>query len=90
MMMEVSNLEGAIIMLISVSESILWQFHFCFSRRAAFGWFVIVVMAFIIRCDHCGVSSVVRWLFLNPDYYDPLLRFFRTTSWQLETLWGSG
>jgi hypothetical protein len=50
---------------------------------------VIVVMAFIIRCDHCGVSSVVRWLFLNPDYYDPLLRFFRTTSWQLEPLLAS-
>jgi hypothetical protein len=46
-------------------------------------------MAFIIRCDHCGVSSIVRWLFLNPDYYDPLLRFFRTTSWQLEPLLAS-
>jgi hypothetical protein len=86
MMMESFNLEGATIMLINVSESILWQFRSCFSRKAAFAWFVIVVMAFIIRCDHCGVSSVVRWLFLNPDYYDPLLRFFRTTSWQLEPL----
>ncbi len=29
---------------------------------------------------------MIRWLFLNPDYYDPLLRFFRTSSWQLEPL----
>ncbi len=48
MMMEFSNLGGAIIMLINISESILWQFRSCFSRKAAFGWFVIVVMAFII------------------------------------------
>jgi hypothetical protein len=89
MMMAFSNLEGATIMLINVSESILWQFRSCFSRKAAFDWFVIVVMAFIIRCDHTGVSSVIRWLFLNPDYYDPLLRFFRTTSWQLEPLLAS-
>jgi hypothetical protein len=68
MMMEFSKIEGAVIMLINVSESILWQFRSCFSRKAAIGWFVIVVMAFIIRCDHYGVSSVVRWLFLNPDY----------------------
>lgn len=76
-------------MLVNISDSILWQFRSCFSRRAAFGWFVVVVMAFIIRCDHYGVSSMVRWLFLNPDYYDPLLRFFRTTSWQLEGLLSS-
>jgi len=45
MMMELSNPGGAIIMLINISESILWQFRSCFSRKAAFGWFVIVVMA---------------------------------------------
>jgi hypothetical protein len=89
MMMEFSTREDAIIMLINVSESILWQFRSCFSRKAAFCWFVVVVMAFIIRCDHCGVSSVVRWLFLNPDYYDPLLRFFRTSSWELEPVLAS-
>lgn len=44
---------------------ILSRFRPCFSRQAAFDWFVITVLGFIIRIDHCGVSSFVRWLGIN-------------------------
>jgi len=69
-----------------IIESILSRFRCCFSRKAAFYWFVIIVLGFIIRCDHYGITSFIRWLFLNPECYDPMLRFFRATSWDLEML----
>jgi hypothetical protein len=63
---------------------LLSEFRCCFSRRAAFSWFVIVVFGFIIRFEHNGVSSIVMWLFLSPRCYDPMLRFFRAASWDTE------
>lgn len=67
-------------------EQILLRFRPCFSRRAAFYWFSIIVCGFIIRLDHLGASSFVRWLFLNPNCYELMLRFFRADSWNIETL----
>lgn len=69
-------------------DSILSEFRSCFSYKAAFYWFLIVVFGFIIRCDHHGVTSFIRWLFLSPQYYDTMLRFFRANSWDLDTLLG--
>ena len=65
---------------------ILLQFRDCFSRTASFNWFVITVMGFIVRLDHHGVSSVVRWLNLDPDKYTSLLLFFRASSWKLKNI----
>lgn len=67
-------------------ESILQDLRPCFSRRAAFEWFVIIIIGLLIRCDHLGLTSIVRWLFLMPESYDLILHFFRATSWQLEAL----
>jgi hypothetical protein len=67
-------------------EPILSGFRSCFSRSAAYHWFLIVIFGFVIRCDDHGVSSMMRWLFLDPQWYDPMLRFFRTTSWSLESV----
>ena len=67
-------------------ESILQDLRPCFSRQAAFEWFVIIVIGFLIRCDHLGLTSIVRWLFLAPESYDLILHFFRATSWQLDSL----
>jgi len=67
-------------------QLILSEFRPCFSRRAAFCWFQIIVCGFIVRLDHLGVSSFVRWLFLSPDCYELMLRFFRADSWELESL----
>ena len=65
---------------------ILSRFRACFSRRAAFDWFVITVLGFIVRIDHCGVSSFVRWLGIKPSLYTALLSFFRSSSWKLQDI----
>ena len=62
---------------------ILLLFRDCFSRTAAFNWFVVIIMGFIIRLDHHGVTSMIRWLSLDSSLYTALLSFFRASSWQL-------
>jgi len=62
---------------------ILLSFRNCFSRGASFNWFVIVVMGFIVRLDHHGVTSIVRWLSLDASCYNALLAFFRASSWTM-------
>lgn len=70
----------------SYIEPVLLRFRPCFSRSAAYFWFLIILFGFIIRFDHLGISSFVRWLFLNPDCYELMLRFFRASSWDLPNL----
>ena len=70
----------------SCIESVLSRFRPCFSRSASYFWFLIIVAGFIVRLDHLGTSSFVRWLFLNPDCYELMLRFFRASSWDLTSL----
>jgi len=65
---------------------ILLMFKDCFSRTASFDWFVIVIMGFILRLEHHGVSSIIRWLGLQPSLYTALLAFFRASSWQLKCI----
>lgn len=67
-------------------SNIMQLFRDCFSRGAAFNWFVIVVMGFIVRLDHHGVTSTVRWLSLDSSYYSAFLKFFRASSWKLPAL----
>lgn len=62
---------------------LLMGFRDCFSRSAAFEWFVIVIAGFLFRLDHHGVSSMIRWLALRINLYTALLSFFRASSWQL-------
>ena len=72
--------------MINEINRILIQFRPCFSRKAAFDWFVVVIFGFMVRLDHHGVSSFVRWLCIKPRLYTALLSFFRTSSWQLKTI----
>jgi hypothetical protein len=67
-------------------STILAGFRSCFSRTAAFNWFVIVVFGFIVRIDLCGASAFVRWLGLKPDLYTAMLSFFRASSWRLNAI----
>ena len=62
-------------------ESILAQFRSCFRRTPAFAWFVICVMALMVRSDHLGVTSFIRDLALRPECYECLLNFFRSTAY---------
>ncbi len=73
--------EGQIV--INEISFILLSFRNCFSRGASFNWFVIVVMGFIVRLDHHGVTSIIRWLSLDVSCYNALLAFFRTSSWTM-------
>jgi hypothetical protein len=72
--------------MISEISRILASFRPCFTRTAAFKWFVVVVFGFIVRIDLCGVSSFVRWLGIEPTLYTAMLSFFRASSWQLQTI----
>lgn len=47
---------------------------------------MIVLLGFIFRFDHYGVSSFVRWLGLDSAVYLSLLHFFHTDSWSLDAI----
>ena len=57
---------------------ILMTFRDVFPRGATFNWFVVAVFGFIIRLDHHGVSSNIRWVGIRPDLYETFLAFFRS------------
>ena len=54
----------------------LSSFRPLFSRKATFIWFVVIIIGFILRLDHYGVSSFIRWLHLPASDYVLLLHFF--------------
>jgi len=65
-------------------ENVLSCFETCFSRKAAFKWFVVITMGLMLRSDKLGVTSVIRDLALRPECYDSMLHFFRASSWPLD------
>lgn len=65
-------------------ENILCCFESCFSRKAAFRWFVTITIGLMLRSDKLGVTSVIRDLALRPECYDSMLHFFRASSWSLD------
>ena len=62
---------------------LLSQFRPLFSREASFTWFVVIIFGFLLRFDHYGVSSFVRWLHLPASSYPLLIHFFNASSWSL-------
>ena len=58
-------------------------FESCFSRKAAFRWFVVITIGLMLRSDQLGVTSVIRDLAPAPGCYDSMLHFFRVSSWSL-------
>ena len=59
------------------------KFRKCFSRRATFNWFVIILIGLMVRSDHLGISSIVRELCLVGSAYTNMLHFFRSNAWFL-------
>jgi len=57
-----------------------------FARQATFQWFVIAVVGLLVRLDHHGVSSTIRWLRIRPDAYEAFLAFFRSKGLRLAAL----
>lgn len=72
-------------MLNFISE-ILLPFSSCFSRTAAFQWFVIIVVGFMVHSDSMGITSFIRDLALKPSLYPSLEHFFRSSSWEWDTI----
>ncbi len=67
-------------------ETILDGFRPLFTRLTTFKWFVIVVVAMMLRSDHLGVTSVIRDLSLRPDSYELLIHYFRSSAYNLGCL----
>ncbi|WP_234541851.1 transposase [Paenibacillus pseudetheri] len=67
-------------------NELLLPFRSCFSRQATFEWFVVIVVGFMLRSDHLGVTSVIRDLSLSGRCYETLLHFFRSSAWSLPSL----
>ena len=63
---------------------VLMTFKEAFPRDATFRWFVVAVFGFIIRLDHHGVSSSIRWLGVRSDLYETFLAFFRSGAVKLD------
>ena len=57
-----------------------------FSRVAAFKWFTVVVLGFMVRTDKLGITSVLRALSIAPKSYESIHHFFRADSWALENI----
>ncbi|WP_209440953.1 transposase [Paenibacillus maysiensis] len=67
-------------------NNLLQTFRSCFSRQATFEWFVVLVVGFMLRSDHLGVTSVIRDFSLNGRCYETLLHFFRSSGWSTSSL----
>ena len=67
-------------------NSVFIAFRGCFSRKATFHCFVVIVLGFMLRCDLTGISSIIRTLALMPVEYENLVHFFRSSAWSLLAL----
>lgn len=56
------------------------------AREATFHWFVVAVVGMLVRLDHHGVSSTIRWLRIRPESYERFLGFFRSKGLKLKGL----
>lgn len=70
-------------MLVNFIENILAQFRPCFRREAAFHWFSVIVLGFMCRIDHAGVTSCLRALGIAAEKYESVLHFFRSSAFSL-------
>jgi hypothetical protein len=73
-------------MMLKWIQDSLSAFRTCFSRKAAFQWFVVIIIGLMVRTDHGGVTSLIRELALTPRSYESIIHFFRSSAWSLESL----
>jgi len=67
-------------------DGTLVDFRLCFTRKAAFGWFVVIIISMMIGTEHSGVTSIIRELSLSSRNYESILNFFHASSWKIETI----
>lgn len=64
-------------------DEVFIDFKKCFNRQAAFQWFVVIIVGFMIRTDTLGVTSVIRDLAIAQESYTTMIHFFRSNAWNL-------
>jgi len=56
---------------IIIIEKFLTDFRCCFQHTVTFNWFLLVIiLGFIVRSDHLGVSSFVRCFYFQSKASD--------------------
>jgi len=68
-------------------SKILLEFMFCFKRMRTWKWFVVLVIGFMLRSNHRGVTSTISALRLEPKKYHTVLHFFRSDGYSTEGLY---
>jgi hypothetical protein len=57
---------------------ILQDFRDCFKRNKTWRWFVVLIVGFMVRNSHKGITSILSSLRLEPKLYHTMLHFFRS------------
>ena len=68
-------------------NTILLQFRKCFKREATWKLFVTLVLGFILRTSHKGITNIVSSLRLNPGQYPLLLHYFRSSAYTTSSIY---
>jgi len=68
-------------------NSIVHEFRNCFKREKTWRWFVILIMGFMIRQSHRGVTSIISALRLEPRLYHTMLHYFRSAAYTNSALY---
>lgn len=69
--------------MIKYIDKIISEFRTCFTRKAAFEWFDVISLGFMVRSDSMGVTSILRDLCINECLYTTMRHFFRSASWSV-------
>ena len=64
-------------------DQILHQFRSSFKRKATWRWFAVIMLGFMVRNRHRGVSSIISDLRLKPRVYHSVLHFFRSDAYEV-------
>ena len=72
--------------MIKFIDKIISEFRICFTRQAAFEWFAVIAIGFMVRSDSMGVTSIIRDLCINEYLYAAMMHFFRASSWSLSSV----
>ena len=67
-------------------NDILMSFMFSFTRDKTFWWFIPAVIGLMLRTDTLGVTSIIRFVELDPAGYWNLIHFFHSTAWTVDRL----
>lgn len=68
-------------------NNIVVEFRNNFKRKKTWQWFVVLVIGFMLRADHRGVTSILSSLRLEPRLYHTMLHFFRSTGYNVKSLY---